>query len=107
MRTSSAFGCGWPTAPAPVDDMIEARLRTRSGCSIASVWETKPPSEAPQMCADSTPSAPSRPAQSAAMSESRYGGSGSSPATARVSDGTPASSSTVERPQSRLSNRIT
>ena len=80
---------GSPTLPEPVEDMIEASDRTRSGCSIASVCATKPPSDAPTTWTASYPSAATSPETSPAMSESRYGGSSSSPRQALVTDGTP------------------
>jgi hypothetical protein len=52
----------------PVVDMIEVRLGTRRGRSIASVWAIMPPREAPTTCAAGMPSASRRPAASPAMS---------------------------------------
>lgn len=53
------------------------------------------------------PSASSRPTQSAAMSDRVYEAEDRSPATAARTSGTGASGKCVERPTSRLSNRIT
>ena len=86
--------------------MIDASDSTRSGWSIATRWAIIPPSEAPTRWARSTPRWSSRPTASAAMSESGYGGS-ASPAATRLNSGAGTSPSTVERPASRLSNRIT
>jgi hypothetical protein len=55
----------------PVVDMIEVSVCTRSGCRAAMTWAIMPPIEAPTTCARSSPSAPIRPAPSAAMSASR------------------------------------
>ena len=59
---------GCPTRRLPVVDMIDVRLRTRSGCSIAIVWAIMPPIDTPTTWAPSMPSASSRPTASAAMS---------------------------------------
>ena len=65
-----ASAVGWPTSGSPVVDMIEVKVRTRAGCSMAIVWAIIPPIEAPTMCADSMPRWSSSAMPSAAMSES-------------------------------------
>ena len=59
-----------PTDRSPVVDMIEVRLRTRSGYVMASRWAIIPPIETPTTCAESRPRAAISPAASAAMSAS-------------------------------------
>ena len=63
-----ASGLGWPTEGSPVVDMIDVRVVTRSGKSMANAWAIMPPIETPTMWARSRPRASSRPAASAAMS---------------------------------------
>ena len=66
-----AASLGRPTDGSPVVDMIEHRLLTRSGRSMASCWTIIPPMETPTTWAGASPSASIRPAASAAMSETR------------------------------------
>ena len=54
----------------PGPDMIDPRDRTRSGRSIAITWAIIPPIEAPTTWAEPMSSASSKPAESAAISES-------------------------------------
>jgi hypothetical protein len=54
----------------PSCDMIEVRLRTRSGWRIASDCAIMPPIDTPSTCARSMPNASSKPAVSSAMSMS-------------------------------------
>ena len=56
--------------PFPVIDMIEVKLRTRSGRSIARICAIIPPSEMPTTCAESNPRFSITPAVSAAISAS-------------------------------------
>ena len=60
----------------PCCDMIDVRLATRSGCSIAIVWTIIPPIDTPATCARSTPRWSSNPIPSDAMCDSVYGTSG-------------------------------
>ena len=64
ISTSIAAGVGWPDVARARGRHHRGSERTRSGCSIASVCATNPPSETPTTCAASSPSASSRPAAS-------------------------------------------
>ena len=88
-------------------DMIDVSDRTRSGCSIAAVWAIMPPIEAPTRWALSSSSASSRPSVSAAMSDSVYDAELASPRIAARRSGCGAPVMWLDRPASRLSNRIT
>ena len=61
-------GPGGRSRRAPVVDMIDVRVRTRAGCSAATVWAIMPPIDTPATWADSMSSASSSPTVSAAMS---------------------------------------
>ena len=61
---------GRPIRRAPVIDIIEVRLRTRSGKCAATVWAIMPPIDAPTRWAAPMPRASSRPTVSAARSPS-------------------------------------
>ena len=54
-RMASASGVGAPYSGSPVIDMIDVRVRTRVGCSMAMVWAIIPPIDAPTTWADSMP----------------------------------------------------
>ena len=62
---------GRPTDGSPVVDMIEHRLRTRSGRSMASCCTIIPPMDTPTTWAGARPNASMSPAASAAMSATR------------------------------------
>jgi hypothetical protein len=87
--------------------MIDVSVRTRSGCSIATVWAIIPPIERPTTCADRRPSASSSATVSAAMSESVYAADDVSPASAAPTSAGGASCRWVDSPMSRLSKRMT
>ena len=99
-----------PTPGSPVVDMIEVRVATRVGCSMARAWAIMPPIEAPTTWADSTPRCFSSPAASAAMSEMKYGTFDVSPPNTSITvapTSRPGVSIQVDPPTSRLSNRTT
>ena len=95
--------CGGGRSGAPVVDMIDVSDSTRAGCRMASVWAIIPPIDAPTTCAAGKPRASSRAAASSAMSPRLYGEMRSAYACTRFARPW----SLLERPQSRLSNRIT
>jgi hypothetical protein len=66
-KRARAASVGRPTWSFPVVDMIEVRLRTRSGCSIARICAIIPPNEIPTTCAEPSPRLSMRPAVSAAI----------------------------------------
>mmetsp|Transcript_39898 Transcript_39898/g.123285 ORF Transcript_39898/g.123285 Transcript_39898/m.123285 type:complete len:262 (-) Transcript_39898:94-879(-) len=94
----------------PGDEKTDVSVSVRSGYVAATSCAIMPPIDWPTMCALPILSASSRPMQSAAMSSSVYAGFGAQQfgRHSRLhTDGTPASSSLVDCPMSRLSNRTT
>ena len=63
-----------PCLRSPVFDMIDVRLATRPGCSMAIVWAIMPPIDMPTTWARATPRWSSSPMPSSAMSFNRYVG---------------------------------
>ena len=102
----SMSGLALPCLRSPVFDMIDVRLATRVGCSMAMVCAIIPPIEMPTTWARSMPRWSSSPMPSWAMSLSRYAGLAkrrdSTAATCRRTEGAGASM-WVDRPASRLS----
>ena len=103
MITPSACGLAAPTVRSPVVDMIDVRLRTRSGCRSATSCAIIPPREMPTTCALGRSSASSSPAASSAMSMSEYDADDRSPPNAAIRFGIGASCRCVDSPASRLS----
>ena len=98
---------GCPLHRAPVLDMIDASDSTRSGCRNAIVWAIMPPIDAPAMCARSIPRQSSSPTPSSAMSASVYAAALASRRSSWPTVGGRCEANLVERPTSRLSNRMT
>jgi hypothetical protein len=95
---------------SPEVDIIDVRLKQRSGYFAATICAIMPPIEAPTICARAMPSASSRPTASAAIASSVYGDlTGSRSMLRRIAHVrlTLTPSNLVESPTSRLSKRMT